>query len=256
MNWKVAFIACFLAFASFCCKEALNLQYVEVFRDDFNGNSVNASKWNLANVASTVNEELEYYAPDEVWQEQGLLFLRSQRRNYGDRQYTSGRVDTKDKFELFYGEVEWRAKLPKGKGLWPALWLLQWQCPVAIPCPDGHWPPEIDVMEARGDIPNKVTTTLHYGKYPHNGYQTKEYFGPDFTADFHNYKVLWDPNQVIFYVDGKEVLKITDKNIIPQEKQYLIMNTAVGGWYSGNPDESTPFPAHFIIDWVSVHRWQ
>ena len=111
-------------------------------------------------------------------------------------------------------------------------------------------------MEARGDIPDKVTSTLFYGKWPNQHYDTKVIFGPDYTSDFHNYKVIWDPNQVTFYVDGQEKFKITDKNKIPKEEMYVIMNTAVGGDYSGNPDASTPFPAHFPIDWVSVHRWQ
>lgn len=71
----------------------------------------------------TVNEELHHYMWDDVWQEQGFLFLRSQRRSYGGRQYTSGRVDTRNKFQFQYGEVEWRAQLPKGRGIWPALWL-------------------------------------------------------------------------------------------------------------------------------------
>jgi beta-glucanase (GH16 family) len=227
------------------CYNTGSLNYVEVFRDDFNSNAVDKSKWRVIDWASTVNQELEYYVPDEVWQEGGNLVLQSQRRNYGDRQYTSGKVESH--FELLYGEVEWSAKLPKGKGLWPALWLC---------CATSLWPPEIDVMEARGDIPNKMTVAVHYGTPPHNGHVTLEHYGPDFTADFHKFKVLWDPNQVVFYVDGQEIYKVTDRNIIPHEKMFLIMNTAVGGTYPGSPDQSTPFPQHFKIDWVTVHRWQ
>src|SRR5690349_8869173 len=115
-----------------------------------------------------------------------------------------------------------------GKGLWPALWLLQFQCIAAAPC-EGTWPPEIDVLEARGDTPNMVVQTLHYGRFPHNGYDTKEIWGPDYTADFHTYKVIWDPNQVTFFVDGQEKHKITDPGKIPHERMHLIMNLAVGG---------------------------
>lgn len=255
-----------------------SLQYVEVFRDDFTIPwQIDQSKWNIITTPSTVNDELQYYLFDDVWQEHGYLFLRSQRRQFNGRQYTSGRVDTKSKFEFLYGEVEWRVKLPKGKGIWPALWLLQFQCPAASPCVT--WPPEIDVIEARGDIENKVTFANHFGRYPSNSYVTSEFYGPNFTDDFHTFKVLWDPNQIVWYVDGVERFRVNDKNIIPHEKMYLIMNVAVGlhitllklkknfvvkilfspkvgGWYGGDPDWTTPFPTHMIIDYVTVHRWQ
>ncbi|XP_055337190.1 glucan endo-1,3-beta-glucosidase A1-like [Paramacrobiotus metropolitanus] len=250
----IAIIALCMALGHFHGAECL--QYVQVFRDDFTPNhAIDGSKWNVITKPSTVNEELQHYVYDDVWQEHGFIFLRGQRRSWGGRQYTSGRVDTQNKFQFLYGEVEWRAKLPLGKGMWPALWLLHFQCPPASPCP-GTWPPEIDVMEFRGDIPNKVTTTVHFGRYPNNGHDGRDFWGPDFTADFHNYKVIWDPNQIVWFVDGQEVFKVTDANKIPHEPMYLIMNLAVGGWFGGNPDGSTPFPAHFIIDWVTVHRWQ
>ena len=144
-----------------------------------------------------------------------------------------------------------------GQGIWPALWLLRVECPAAVPCPAPFWPPEIDVMEARGDRPTKVQSTLHYGVYPNNGYVTEIKDGPDYTAGFHTYKVLWDPNQVVFYVDGADVFKVTDKAQIPQNTpMYLVMNTAVGGLYSGNPDNTTKFPQEFLIEYVTVHRWQ
>jgi len=229
---------------------------VEVFRDDFNLNhQVDQSKWNIITAASQVNQELQHYVSDDVWTEHGFLFLRSQRRNWGDRQYTSGRVDTQWKFQFQYGEVEWRAKLPGGNGIWPALWLLHFQCAPAVPCA-GHWPPEIDVMEARGDQPNKIVTTVHYGRAPNNNHDGKETWGPDYTADFHTYKVIWDPNQIVWFIDGVQVHKVTEHHKIPHEPMYLIMNVAVGGWFGLNPDWTTPFPTHMVIDYVTVHRWQ
>ena len=104
---------------------AESLEYVEVFRDDFNDHQVDSSKWNVITAPSHVNQELQHYAWDDVWEEHGHLFLRSQRRPYGDRQYTSGRVDTQYKFQFLYGEVEWRAQLPKGEESWKASWLTQ-----------------------------------------------------------------------------------------------------------------------------------
>ena len=91
------------------------LNYVEIFRDDFHGNKIDESKWNRITLPSRVNEELQHYVWDDTWQEHDFLFLRSQKRNYGGRAYTSGRVDTQNKFKFKYGEVEWKARLPKGK---------------------------------------------------------------------------------------------------------------------------------------------
>lgn len=105
---------------SLVSRTILSLQYIEVFRDDFNGNTIDQSKWNRVNAPSTVNGELQYYVPDDTWQESGFAFLRAQKRcNYAGRDYTAGRLDTKDKFQLMYGEVEWRAKLPKGEKFVP-----------------------------------------------------------------------------------------------------------------------------------------
>lgn len=106
-------------FSLFLINQTSNLNYVQVFRDDFNRPVVDTSKWNVITAPSTVNQELQHYVWDEVWQEHGFMFLRSQQRRYGDRFYTSGRVDTQNKFEMLYGEVEWRAQLPAGRGIWP-----------------------------------------------------------------------------------------------------------------------------------------
>jgi beta-glucanase (GH16 family) len=103
-------------------------------------------------------------------------------------------VDTKNKYSFKYGTVEVRAKLPKGRGLWPAIWLVQKDCPSIGACPT--WPPEIDIMENRGDIPNRVTMALHFGRYPNNNYVEGRYDGPDFTSDYHNFKVVWTQSSV------------------------------------------------------------
>ena len=103
----------------------------------------------------------------------------------------------------------------------------------------------------------QTTHTIHYGRYPHNAYQVSDSWGPDYTAGFHTYKMLWDPNQLVWFVDGVERFRVTDPAMIPHEDMYLIMNVAVGGWFSEvPPDWTTPFPTHFVIDYVTVHRWQ
>ena len=92
-----------------------------LFQDDFDGDELNAANWAAANVSSMVNSEIEYYAPDDVMVVNGSLMIRAQKRTMGDRYYTSGRIDTV-KFDFMYGEVEMRAKMHRGPGLWPAFW--------------------------------------------------------------------------------------------------------------------------------------
>ncbi|HRW28296.1 MAG TPA: glycoside hydrolase family 16 protein, partial [Bacteroidales bacterium] len=94
-----------------------------VWQDEFNGNSLDTSKWTVLIRETSKHNELQYYLPDEVYVENGILRIRSRVRRYGSKEYTSGRLDTDGKFAPVYGRFEIRAKLPGGQGLWPAHWL-------------------------------------------------------------------------------------------------------------------------------------
>lgn len=153
-------------------------------------------------------------------------------------------------FELLYGQVEARIKIPKGPGLWPAFWLLQ---------SDGVWPPEIDIMEIVDPEAKQVAQHFHYGKTdtdftknPGKGYPA----GVDLSQDFHVYGVDWQPDYIRWYLDGKLIQEYTDKANIPSKPMYVLLNLAVGGeWpekYGKLADAS--FPAEMVVDWVKV--WQ
>jgi len=230
---------------------------MEVFRDDFEGPTVDESKWNLVNASARVNGEQEFYIPEAISQDHSCLIIRSDRVNHGDKQFTSGRLDTRGKYSFTYGQVEWRAKLPKGKGIWPALWLLRPECPAAVEGPDGFWPPEIDVMEARGDQPTWITCAVHSGSTQSpvvTAVPQPIASHGDYTSDFHTFKMLWDQSQVVFYVDDVEEFTVTGDDKVPKDPLYLVMNVAVGGNYCGDPDDTTPFPTTFEIDYVSVSQ--
>jgi beta-glucanase (GH16 family) len=94
-----------------------------VWQDEFNGRKLDGKKWNVLLREQSKHGELQYYVPDEVYLEKGNLRIRSQVRNFGSMKYTSGRLDTRGKFAPVYGRFEIRAKLPSGKGLWPAHWI-------------------------------------------------------------------------------------------------------------------------------------
>lgn len=218
-------------------------QWRLVWSDEFDGQSLDSSKWRAEDAALIKNSELQYYTPDDVYLENGNLVLRSQKRDMYGRHYSSGLVETKGKFSKEYGRFETRAKLPKGKGIWPAHWML----PV-----DKSWPPEIDIMELLGHDPKTVYAHFHWSVYSKHAYEGRRYTGPDFSADFHVFAVEWEPTEIRWYVDGDLVM--SRKGQVPHKPFYLILNTAVGGVWPGNPDATTQFPQYHLIDYVRVYE--
>jgi beta-glucanase (GH16 family) len=155
--------------------------------------------------------------------------------------YVSGVITTQPSFSQTYGYFEMKARLPSGKGLWPAFWLLP---------ADQSWPPEIDVMESIGD-PSTVYATVHskLGAPP-----SVKVGVPGSPDDFHVFAVSWDPKTVIWFVDGREVARQpTPKDA--NKPMFMLINLAVGGHWPGDPDASTIFPAHFAVRYVRAYRF-
>ncbi|MEM9294730.1 MAG: family 16 glycosylhydrolase [Planctomycetota bacterium] len=221
-----------------------------VFRDEFDGNQIDYSKWELGNFSNQANNEQQHYHPDQVLVYDGGLHLWAERDDnwtYG-RNYNSGHVRTWQ--EWSYGRFEVRAKLPYGQGFWPAIWLL----PRTATWPQGG---EIDIMEARGDRPYGVSSALHWGWDSNSRQYRSQWYesGANFQEGYHDYAVEWEVGVVRFYVDGVNFYTLYEPDVgIPGTPKSLIMNLAVGGDYSGPPDGSTPFPSAFDIDYVRV--WQ
>jgi beta-glucanase (GH16 family) len=136
-----------------------------------------------------------------------------------------------------------RAKLPATRGIWLAFWML----PV-----DGAWPPEIDIFELLGHLPNRVYMTNHWGSYPNQKSDQSYFSGPDFSAGYHRFTLEWQPGWMRWKVDG-QTRKVVTQNV-PDRQMYLILNTAVGGNWPGSPDRSTMFPQHFWIDYIQVFQ--
>lgn len=226
-------------------------QWTMVWNDEFNGPTVDGTKWRIEDRHLIKNNELQYYAPDEVYIQNGKLVLRSRQRtysgydsngNWGTWNYTSGLVESPQKFATPYGRIEFRAKLPSTRGIWPAHWMLP---------ASGAWPPEIDVMELLGHEPTKVYMSNHAGVWPAIQSNTTPFTGPNFAADMHTFAVEWSPTRLDFFVDGVPRARHTTN--IPREPMYIILNTAVGGQWPGNPDGSTVFPQYHEIDYVRVY---
>jgi beta-glucanase (GH16 family) len=216
-----------------------------VWRDEFDNNCLDQRNWNVEDWAAEKNNELQYYYPKNVVVEDGVLKLISKNEKYRGKDYTSGAIHSKGKFDFLYGKAEMRAKLPAGQGIFPAFWMMTDK--------ENTWLPEIDIMEMLGHQPDEVWMVSHWLGTDGNLKSLSNTFkGPDFSKCFHTFSIEWTPNSLTWLIDGVERFK-TDRQI-PSEKMYLYLNTAVGGNWPGSPDQSTIFPVTYEIDYVRVFR--
>lgn len=240
-----------------------------IWHDEFDGKEVDTAKWNILIRETSKHEELQYYIPEEVYLEGGNLRIRSSIRDYGDKHYTSGRLDTKDKLAITYGRFEIRGKLPVGQGIWPAYWLYPQNRDWAMEClmsemvaagkersiPEFRpWYTEIDIMEFLGHEPNIVYGTYHYRGFKGDSRRATVTHKTDFdlSEEFHLYVLEWEPDAIRWYIDDKLIL--TAREGVPHAPHFLIMNTAIGGTWPGNPDSTTVFPQYHDIDYVRVYQ--
>jgi beta-glucanase (GH16 family) len=177
---------------------------------------------------------------------------------YGDCLFTSARLKTKDRFEQAYGRFEARLRIPRGQGLWPALWMLGADIGTV------GWPQcgEIDIMENIGREPNVLHGTMHGPGYSGaNGIGGADTLSSGALADdFHVFAVEWIPGSVRWFVDGRLYFQTTAANL-PAGAQwvfdhpfFLLLNVAVGGSWPGDPDAGTTFPQQMLVDYVRVYQ--
>lgn len=239
-----------------------------VWSDEFStAGAPDTTRWNYdlgdgcPNVCGWGNNELEYYTNESknVRIENDKLIIEAHKDSVGGKGFTSTRIVSKFKGDWRYGRIEVKAKLPKGKGTWPAIWMLStdWKY--------GGWPAsgEIDIMEHVGFDPGVVHGTIHTESYNHVKQTQKE--GKISIADaqntFHVYAIDWSENKMDFYVDEKlyhSVIKGTNDTFKEwpfDQKFHLIMNLAVGGFWGGQQgvDESI-WPQKMEVDYVRVYQ--
>jgi beta-glucanase (GH16 family) len=166
-----------------------------------------------------------------------------------NNEYTSGILTTQGSFSQKYGYFEIRAKLPVGTGVWPAFWLL---------ADDGGWPPEIDVMEGRGQQIGDMVMTTHWRNHATGLVQSCgfDFLVPDASSDFHDYGVLWTQDRIVYFIDRKPVSDIK----VPigfDDPMYMIVNLAMGAKYFkgvGFVDAESPVMVEFQIDSISAYQ--
>jgi beta-glucanase (GH16 family) len=218
------------------------------FSDEFNNGPLDTTKWNTTypyNRRTTPsNSEWQWYVDDAFDFQNGMIRLRADKKTVDTYNYTSGMIASWGKFSQRYGYFEARLRIPKGRGLWPAFWLL--------PASTG-WPPELDIMENLGHRPDKIFMTNHYiGLNGAHLMAGSYYIGPDYSADFHTFAADWRPGLIVWYIDGIERFRSTSG--VPTIPMYVLANLAVGGSWPGYPDATTPFPSWLDIDYIRIYQ--
>jgi len=229
--------------------------------DEFSGKIFNTASWTYETGGSGWgNNELEYYTNSvkNTFLTGGYLVIEARHETFGTNNYTSARLKTQDKKTFTYGRIDIRAKLPKGQGLWPALWMLGNN----ISQSGFGWPAcgEIDIMELLGQNPQMVYGTAHWGiagqgSIHHGG----SYTSNDFSGSFHVFSLLWDASKLTFLVDDVSYYTVNKADVVggsyPFDRPFFfILNVAVGGNWPGSPNSSTTFPQRMIVDYVRVFQ--
>jgi beta-glucanase (GH16 family) len=238
---------------------------VLVWSDEFDYNGLpDPKKWSYdtqGNASGWGNNELQFYTDSRLKNAEvkdGFLYITAHKESYEGFSYTSARLVTKGKGDWLYGRVEVKAKLPDGRGMWPAIWMLptDWSY--------GGWPAsgEIDIMENVGYDPYVILGTVHTQAYNHTIGTQKGASTTERTcySDFHVYALEWDATEIRIYLD--ELLYFTFKNegtgfgVWPFDKRFhLLLNVAVGGNWGGQQGvDDSVFPRQMIVDYVRVYQ--
>ena len=235
-----------------------------VWSDEFDGNALSAADWNVLtgdgcdiDLCGWGNNEAQWYQGDNVTVSDGTLKITARRQSVGGRDYTSARLTTKDKQDFRFGHLEARIKLPAGRGLWPAFWMLSTDEVY------GGWPTsgEIDIMEWVGNDPEKLFGTIHFGQpWPNNQFTGSQILQPgeSWSEEFHNYAVYWTDSDIRWYVDGYEYSRKTRSDLNGQlwpfdQDFHFILNVAVGGTLGG-AITNADFPSTMEVDYVRVYE--
>lgn len=232
-----------------------------VFSDEFNTSTIDTTKWNFEiNGGGEGNNEAEYYTnrPQNATIKDGNLVITAIKENYQGASYTSARMTTQRKGEFTYGRFEAKMKLPTGRGIWPAFWMLSNTVPL-------NWPAtgEIDIMEAVGMNPGMVYSNVHStANYNGKGDQLSV---ADYGTAYHVYAVDWSADSMKFYVDNHQLFAYGNPHLADASANqaqwpfdhpfFILLNVAVGGNWGGQQGiDDSIFPQSMSVDWVRVYQ--
>jgi beta-glucanase (GH16 family) len=238
-----------------------------VWSDEFAAATIDPENWNFQVVeAGRFNEEWQRYtsSSDNAYIEDGCLVIRANHESdvHGLDQYTSARLNTANRQAFRYGKIAARIKLPHGKGIWPAFWMLGANIDEnggVTPWPQSG---EIDIMELYGSNDDGVVeANAHYadesGAHANMGAAAYALQQGKFADAFHVFELEWDADKIAWFVDGEKFASMptsADGQSAFHKEFFLLLNIAVGGTHAGRPDSSTDFPQSMYVDWVRVYQ--
>ncbi|MCT4603630.1 MAG: glycoside hydrolase family 16 protein [Marinifilum sp.] len=239
--------------------------YQLVWSDEFDYSGLpDSTKWiydTEGNFDGWGNNELQYYTSgkrENAWVDNGILYITACKEKYKEKEYTSARLNSKA--DWLHGKIEVRAKLPNGRGTWPAIWMM----PGGWSYNDGDWPNigEIDIMEHVGHEPSVIHASAHSKDYQwqKGTQQTGVIKIADASETFHSYILEWDKDAMKCYVDDQLYFEYKNEGLgeskWPYTKPfYLILNIAVGGaWGSVQGIDKDAFPQTMEVDYVRVYQ--
>lgn len=230
-----------------------------IWQEEFEGTELNLADW-THDIGAGIwgNNELEYYQDQNTSVRDGYLVITAKKENAGGRNYTSSRIKTQGKKEFQFGRIDIRALLPKGQGIWPALWMLGNNISTV------DWPAcgEIDIMEMIGGEgrENTVHGTAHWDSIGNHVYHGGHYLLPQgkiLAEEFHVFSVVWTSTTITWYLDDVQYYSMNvtrPEQSEFQNKFFFICNVAVGGDWPGSPDASTTFPQRMLVDYIRVFQ--
>lgn len=238
-----------------------------VWADEFEAGTIDDSSWNFqALEAGRFNDEWQRYtsSSDNAYVENDYLVIKAvhESDDHGLDRYSSARLNTANKRVFKYGKIAARIKLPYGKGIWPAFWMLG--ANIDENGGDTPWPQsgEIDILELYGSKNDAVIeANIHYadasGSHASMGAVAFELEQGRFADAFHVFELEWDAERIAWSVDQQEFasIPISSGELSEfHEEFFILLNIAVGGAHAGRPDATTDFPQYMYIDWVRVYQ--
>lgn len=239
---------------------AVQAQYNLVWSDEFNGTTLDASKWvheigtGCPNLCGWGNNELQYYTSntDNIKVDTGYLHIIGRQQQFQGSSYTSARIKTEGLYSFQYGKVEARIKVPTGQGLWPAFWMLGSNISTV------SWPQcgEIDIMEHVNTGPN-IHGTIHYNLF--NNYHSLGQSTFVNAGEFQIYTIEWDEDAIKWFVNGNLYHQVAITNGMNSTEEFhnpffLLLNLAMGGNWPGAPNASTPAVNNMLVDYVRIYQ--
>lgn len=238
---------------------------VLVWSDEFNYTGLpDAEKWSYdtqGNSSGWGNNELQYYTANRLKNAEvkdGFLYITAHNEDYEGFSYTSARLRSKGKGDWLYGRVEVKAKIPDGRGMWPAIWMLptEWIY--------GGWPAsgEIDIMENVGWDPYVIHASVHTETYNHmiGTQKSSQVTVSTCYSEFHVYALEWEMKEIRCYIDNNHYFTFknegTGYKVWPFDKRFhLLLNVAVGGnWGGAQGVDNSIFPKTMVVDYVRVYQ--